>query len=135
MLLGLNHITVTVTCLDESLKFYCDVLGFTLHAKWNSGAYLSCSDMWYCLSVGNPEPSKDYTHIAFTIDESNFELMEEKLQQNKAKLWKENSSEGLSMYILDPNKHKLEIHVGNLQSRLESLKTMSYDGLVVYNTN
>lgn len=133
MLLGLNHITVTVNCLDESLEFYCNVLGFTLHARWNSGAYLSCADVWYCLSLGKSEPSKDYTHIAFTLDESNLQNLEERLQQNNINKWQENISEGSSLYILDPNGHKLEIHVGNLQTRLESLKAMPYDGLRIYN--
>jgi len=133
MLLGLNHITVTVNCLDESLEFYCNVLGFTLHAKWNAGAYLSCANVWYCLSLGKSEPSKDYTHIAFTLDESNLQYLEERLQQNNINKWQDNISEGSSLYILDPNGHKLEIHVGNLQTRLESLKAMPYDGLKIYN--
>ena len=41
-----------------------------------------------------------------------------------------NHSEGRSLYVLDPDGHKLEIHVGTLADRLESLKRKPYAGLV-----
>jgi len=41
-----------------------------------------------------------------------------------------NKSEGQSLYILDTDGHKLEIHVGDLKSRLKSLKIRPYKNLV-----
>jgi hypothetical protein len=38
------------------------------------------------------------------------------------KIFKESFSEGDSLYFLDPDGHKLEIHVGNWQSRIEAKK-------------
>jgi hypothetical protein len=35
-----------------------------------------------------------------------------------SRLWKENTSEGDSLYFLDPDGHRLELHVGSLDSRL-----------------
>jgi hypothetical protein len=44
--------------------------------------------------------------------------------------WKQNSSEGLFVYFLDPDGNKLEAHTGSLQTRLDSLKEKAYSGLV-----
>jgi len=42
------------------------------------------------------------------------------------KQWKDNSSEGKSIYILDPDNHKIELHVGNLWSRVPVISVISY---------
>ncbi|WP_371271382.1 VOC family protein, partial [Enterococcus faecium] len=41
---GLNHLTLAVSQLAPSVAFYQQLLGMTLHARWDSGAYLSCGD-------------------------------------------------------------------------------------------
>ena len=41
MLTGLNHLTLAVSDLDRSFEFYRHLLGFTPHARWQGGAYLS----------------------------------------------------------------------------------------------
>ncbi len=51
MLSGLNHLTLAVSQLAPSVAFYQQLLGMTLHARWDSGAYLSCGDLWLCLSL------------------------------------------------------------------------------------
>jgi hypothetical protein len=37
--------------------------------------------------------------------------------------------EGKSLYFLDPNNHKLEIHASNLDNRLKHDKENPWDGL------
>ncbi len=44
--------------------------------------------------------------------------MSQRIIESKAKIFQENISEGDSLYYLDPNGHKLEIHCGDLKSRL-----------------
>lgn len=51
MLSGLNHLTLAVSQLAPSVAFYQQLLGMTLHARWDSRAYLSCGDLWLCLSL------------------------------------------------------------------------------------
>jgi len=129
---GINHITIAVNDLEESFTFYTELLGMTPHAKWNSGAYLSLNKTWFCLSLGRAKPAQDYCHLAFDIADSDFETTKCKILKSGIEQWKQNKSEGKSLYFLDPNGHKFELHVGNLQSRLECLTTKSYDGLQLF---
>lgn len=129
MISGLNHITIAVSDLETSFHFYTEILGLKGHVKWENGAYLSADDLWFCLSVDQVDPKEDYTHIAFTISESEYSSYCDRLRQHKVVEWKVNKSEGLSFYFLDPDGHKLEIHVGSLEDRLQSLKVQPYQGL------
>lgn len=130
MLTGLNHITLSVSQLEHSLDFYQNLLGFKAHVKWDKGAYLSLPGLWLCLSLGRTESVKDYTHFAFSLSESDYERLVIKLKQYGVKQWQENTSEGESFYFLDPDGHKLELHLGSLETRLAELKTSPYQGLV-----
>ena len=129
MLKGLNHITIAVSNLEQSLLFYCDLLGMKAHVRWDKGAYLSLENLWFCLSCDEVSPAKDYSHLAFDIAEADFPAFAAKLLQAGVKEWKQNKSEGDSLYLLDPDGHQLEVHCGGLQSRLDSLKMKPYAGL------
>ena len=129
MLTGLNHITFSVSDLATSLQFYQQLLGFQLEVQWARGAYLSLPGFWLCLSVGEAKPAQDYSHLAFSIDEANFADFAAKLCAARVVEWQQNSSEGASLYFLDPDGHQLEIHCGSLQSRLASLRQQPYAGL------
>lgn len=128
MLRGLNHITLTVSDLDASLSFYSDLLGMTVQACWDRGAYLTLGELWFCLSLGTPSAAKDYSHLAFDIADAEFDAFTKKLLRGGVRQWQENLSEGRSLYILDPDGHKLEIHAGNLASRLEYCEKHPFDG-------
>lgn len=41
----------------------------------------------------------------------------------------DNKSEGQSFYFLDPDGHKLELHVGDLASRLAQCREKPYSGM------
>ncbi len=116
MLSGLNHLTLAVSQLAPSVAFYQQLLGMTLHARWDSGAYLSCGDLWLCLSLDpqrrvTPPEESDYTHYAFSISEADFASFAARLEAAGVAIWKLNRSEGASHYFLDPDGHKLELHV------------------------
>ena len=132
MLEGINHITIAVSNIDVSFDFYVRVLGMKPEVTWDSGAYLSVDDLWVCLSVDKVSPSKDYSHICFSISESEFNTYNIKLLSSNVDVWKKNTSEGASLYFLDPDGHKLEVHVGSLNARLKELKANPYKGLKWY---
>ena len=123
MLTGLNHITIGVSDLERSFDFYVSLLGMRPIVKWDAGAYLTVESIWICLSLGKAMPARDYSHISFTVPATEFEPCCSRLISSEVKTWKENSSEGDSLYFLDPDGHKLEIHAGDLNSRLKDLKS------------
>ena len=125
MINGINHITLAVSDLEISVRFYEQVIGCRLASIHDGGAYLEAGDAWLCLSLdpaASDQQRSDYSHIAFDVSEDDFAAFEEKLIAAGARIWKENRSEGLSVYFLDPDGHKLEAHVGTLGSRLEAMR-------------
>ncbi|BFM51232.1 hypothetical protein THO17_33950 [Marinomonas sp. THO17] len=126
---GINHLTLQVSNLTRSLAFYIDQLGFCGEVRWASGAYLSYGDAWLCLSLGEPNiDANDYTHYAFDVSEQTLQALQKR--QAEFNVWQANQSEGGSIYIADPDGHKLEFHIGSLSSRLASLKQEPYKGLI-----
>ncbi len=132
MIVGLNHITLAVSDLRRSWPFYVDLLGGRPHARWEQGAYLSVGELWLCLSLDKAKAAEDYTHIAFSVLPAEFSSCVDRLTVAGVRPWKTNVSEGDSFYFLDPDGHKLELHVGSLQSRLQSLQMDLYPGLELF---
>ncbi|RON57129.1 fosfomycin resistance glutathione transferase [Pseudomonas frederiksbergensis] len=132
MLTGLNHLTLAVTDLNRSVAFYQGLLQLRLDATWDSGAYLSLPGLWLCLSLDplrQSGPAADYTHYAFTLSAVDFPPFVEHLRSAGVREWRDNRSEGASFYFLDPDGHKLEVHVGDLASRLEACRQKPYAGM------
>jgi catechol 2,3-dioxygenase-like lactoylglutathione lyase family enzyme len=135
MLTGLNHLTLAVSDLNRSLMFYRDVLQLRVEATWDAGAYLSLSGLWLCLSLDplrKSEPNPDYTHYAFSLSAADFPLFVQRLKSANVAQWRDNRSEGASFYFLDRDGHKLEVHVGDLASRLAACRQKPYAGMRFY---
>ena len=130
---GLNHLTFAVGDLQRSVAFYRDVLGFELRAIWATGAYLEAGSLWLCLSLdagGSPAPRPDYTHAAFSVDAEAFGVLSAQVRE-VAVIWQYNRSQGASLYFLDPDGHRLELHVGDLESRLSHYRDRPELGVTV----
>lgn len=131
---GLNHLTLAVSDLDRSIAFYRDLLGCDLKAVWDDGAYLEAGALWLCLSVdarAGEVQRADYTHYAFDVGAEGFEALAARIRSH-ARLWKKNASEGASLYFLDPDDHRLELHVGTLASRLEHYRSRTDSAVTVF---
>lgn len=131
MITGLNHITLAVRDIDASFRFYKDVLGFEPICKWEGSAYFVVGNVtdpnafWFCLDFDRKQlraPSPCSTHYAFSISTDDFEKMSARIIESGATLFKENTSPGKSLYFLDPDGHKLEIHVGDWRARVAAKK-------------
>jgi catechol 2,3-dioxygenase-like lactoylglutathione lyase family enzyme len=125
MISGVNHITVSVDDMDASFRFYVDILGFKPIQKNPKSAYLVSGDLWFILDKSrgpSAVPAGDLSHIAFTIDAQSYAATKGRLIANGVRAWMDNLSEGESFYFLDPNGHKLEIAVSNLENRIAFAK-------------
>ena len=130
MITGLNHVTLSVLDLDRSFEFYTQILSFQPLAKWKKGAYLLAGDLWFTLYKGlqfERTVAPEYTHLSFNVAEEDFEAWQKRCRKRKVREWKENTSEGASLYILDPDGYKLELHVGHWQSRIAATKATPYE--------
>jgi catechol 2,3-dioxygenase-like lactoylglutathione lyase family enzyme len=130
---GLNHLTFAVGDLERSVAFYRDVLGCELRAIWATGAYLKAGSLWVCLSLDEQvrrAPHPDYTHAAFSVDAEAFGILSARLRETTV-IWKDNRSEGASLYFLDPDGHRLELHVGDLETRLRHYRERPDLGVTV----
>ena len=128
MVTGLNHVTLAVSDLPTSVSFYRDVLGCDLVSLQPSGAYFSVGGTWLCLSsdpAAATQVRSDYTHVAFSVAAKDFDELQRKLRDYSAPIWQQNRSEGRSVYFLDPDGHKLEVHLGTLETRLAAMRTAS----------
>jgi len=102
LLKGLNHITLSVSDLSRSVAYYTELLGFSLRARWNRGAYLALGDLWLCLGhdahVRN-SPLAEYSHFALSVDRADF-VHAGSLESRLAALRKE-PYDGLLLYGRD----------------------------------
>ena len=127
MITGINHLTLAVSQIERSFVFYTTVMGFTPLCKSQGSAYLLAGKpqntgcLWVCLDLdrtGQRTPSPCSTHYAFSVTQEDFKPMCERILAAGVRLYQPNTSPGDSLYFLDPDDHKLEIHVGNWSSRL-----------------
>jgi hypothetical protein len=56
----------------------------------------------------------------------------QRIKASGATIWQDNWTEGDSLYFVDPNGHKLEIHCSDLATRLKSAHENPWDGLVFF---
>ncbi len=135
MIQGVNHITLSVRDIERSFHFYTAVLGMMPRAKWPQGAYLLAGELWLALVVDEgvrERPFPEYSHIAFTVSSDDFTRMCQQILQANTPLWQANTTEGDSLYFLDPDDHKLEIHASDLETRLKTAQKRPWPGLEIF---
>ncbi|MGL5363362.1 MAG: FosX/FosE/FosI family fosfomycin resistance hydrolase [Bosea sp. (in: a-proteobacteria)] len=128
MIEGLSHITLVVSDIARSVQLLRDVLGATV--TYASGdetfslsreVFLDVGGVWLVLMEGDALPARSYNHIAFKIDEAEYEACLARVEASGVEMLPPRArveGEGRSIYFHDFDNHLFELHTGTLAVRL-----------------
>jgi len=129
MIKGINHITYSVSNIAKSIEFYRDILGADILVEGETSAYFNLGGIWLALNeeknIPRSEIKYSYTHIAFTISDNDFEDWYIWLKENEVNILEgrdRDIRDKKSIYFTDLDGHKLELHTGSLEDRLNYYK-------------
>ncbi|PTI16976.1 metallothiol transferase FosB [Staphylococcus xylosus] len=129
MIQSINNVTYSVSDISKSIVFYKDILKAEILVESDKTAYFILGVLWLALKEEKDIPTNEiqysYTHMAFTIDESKHEEWYQWLKDNDVNILEGRNRDirdKQSIYFTDPDGHKLELHTGTLQDRLNYYK-------------
>jgi len=134
MIQSVNHVTYSVSDLERSVEFYRDVLKAEILVEGKKTAYFNIAGLWLALNEEKDIPREEikysYTHMAFSISDDDFDEWYQWLEDNEVNILegrKRSIQDKQSVYFTDPDGHKLELHTGTLEDRLNYYKQSKPD--------
>ncbi|MEO3386644.1 FosX/FosE/FosI family fosfomycin resistance hydrolase [Mesorhizobium sp. CAU 1741] len=128
MIEGLSHMTFIVRDLEPMTKILTEVL--EAREVYSSGddtfsvspeKFFLIGDLWVAIMEGEPLPSRSYNHVAFKIDDADFDKCVARVKDLGLDMRPPRprvEGEGRSLYFYDRDNHMFELHTGTLAERL-----------------
>jgi fosfomycin resistance protein FosX len=126
---GLSHMTFVVRDLDRMTRILTGIFGarevFASGENTFSIArekFFQVGDLWIAVMEGEPLPSRTYNHIAFRIEDAEFDAYAAKVRAMGLEMRPARQrvpGEGRSIYFYDDDNHLFELHTGTLAERLD----------------
>ena len=129
MIEGLSHVTYVVRDLERMTRILTGIFG--AREVYASGEetfsvarekFFQAGDLWIAVMEGEPLPSRTYNHVAFKIQDAEFEAYEAKVKALGLEIRPPRlrvTGEGRSLYFYGDDNHLFELHTGTLAERLE----------------
>ncbi|WP_120502070.1 FosX/FosE/FosI family fosfomycin resistance hydrolase [Roseovarius sp. EL26] len=126
---GLSHITFVVSDLNRMQQILETV--FDARCVYQSGddqfslseeRFFLIGNVWVATMWGQSLPTKTYNHVAFQIEEDEFDDRQARIEQLGLELRPPRprvEGEGRSLYFYGPDNHLFELHTGTLAQRLQ----------------
>ena len=124
---GLSHITFICKDIERTAKMFKGVFGAEeVYCSGNKTfsisreKFLQVANIWIAIMEGEPV-EKTYNHIAFQVNNKELEEFEAKVLSFGLTILpgrKREDAEGRSLYFYDYDNHLLELHTGDLRTRL-----------------
>ena len=128
MISGISHITLIVSDLDRMTKVLEQI--FDARLTYDSGEatfsiskerFFEVGGVWVVIMEGPPLSERTYNHIAFKIDDAEFDGCRRRIEAAGLDLRPPRprvEGEGRSLYFYGPDNHLFELHTGTLEQRL-----------------
>lgn len=133
MIYGISHITFIVKDLGKATKFFKEIFEakeiYSSEDKTFSISkekFFLINDLWIAVMEGE-KIEKSYNHIAFKIDESDYEMYLKRIENLGLEIKvgrKRVIGEGNSIYFYDYDNHLFELHTGTLETRLHHYRDL-----------
>src|ERR671919_1149376 len=68
-LVGINHIALEVSDLDEALAFYGRIFAFDLRGRGARMAFIDMGDQFIALAEGRTQPPDSHRHFGLVVDD------------------------------------------------------------------
>ena len=125
---GISHLTFIVRDLERTATLMRDV--FDAREVYDSGAhqfslsrekFFLIGGVWIAIMEGEPLSERTYNHVAFQIEEAEFDLYVDRVRAAGVDMREPRprvEGEGRSVYFHDFDNHLFELHTGTLEQRL-----------------